>query len=60
MSDNKKDGRGKQPNSFGTRIKRGEVRNPEGRPLGATGLAHTRANSSARENVMCFMGPPIS
>jgi hypothetical protein len=36
-NEDKKDGRGHAPHSIYTRIKPGEVRNPKGRPKGATG-----------------------
>jgi hypothetical protein len=36
-NEEKKDGRGHAPHSIYTRIKPGEVRNPKGRPKGATG-----------------------
>jgi hypothetical protein len=41
MEENHKDGRGHAPGSMETRIKKGEKKNPHGRPKGAKGVAAT-------------------
>jgi hypothetical protein len=41
MDENHKDGRGHAPGSMETRIKKGEKKNPHGRPKGAKGISAT-------------------
>jgi hypothetical protein len=48
-NDDKKDGRGNAPGSFGTRIKPGEVKNPKGRPKGAKGVFATAKKALMRQ-----------